>query len=182
MLDSVFALSEGGFSLYSRSVSSPCSGNEARGSTKLFHQLSLASLSPLTLSLHEQTAPASFPVHLHHRLLHFLLLWHCQSDGGKHLSCVNWPQWHCSITVGARAISRSNPLHLTTAIRPQGPALTAQAGRPNNMASLRNPYTSRCIDWDESMPLRHNTAQQPKSMEWHDAIYKQTNNKLNLHY
>ncbi len=111
-----------------------------------------------------------------------LLLWHCQSDGGKHLSCVNWPQWHCSITVGARAISRSNPLHLTTAIRPQGPALTAQAGRPNNMASLRNPYTSRCIDWDESMPLRHNTAQQPKSMEWHDAIYKQTNNKLNLHY
>lgn len=66
------ALSEGGFSLFSRIVSSPRSRKEARGSTKLFHQLSLASLSPLTLSLHEQTAPASFPVHLYHRLLHFL--------------------------------------------------------------------------------------------------------------
>lgn len=63
------ALSEGGFGLFSRSVFSPCSGEEAGGSTKLFHQLSLVSLSPLTLSL--QTVPAQFPVHLHHRLLHF---------------------------------------------------------------------------------------------------------------
>lgn len=93
------------------------------------------------------------------------------SIGGKHLSCVNWPQWHCSITAGARAISRSKPAPPHCALphnsnqtkkRPQGPALTAQAGRPNNMASLRNRYTSRCIDWDESMPLRHNTAEQPE--------------------
>lgn len=137
------ALSEGGFGLFSQCFLSP----QAGGSIKLFHQLSLPSLSPLTLSVHEQTMPSLFPVHLHHRPLHFL-------------SCVNWPQWHCSITAGARAISRSNQLYQMKK-RPQGPSLTAQAGRPNNMASQRNRYTSRCIDWDESLPLRHNTADQP---------------------
>ncbi len=127
--------------MFSRSVSSPCSGKEARGSTKLFHQLSLSLLlSPLTLSLHEQTAPASFPVHLHHLLLRFLHQpspLRCQSDGGKHLSCVIGLSGTVGITAGARAISRSNPLTSQQQSDRQGPGANCSGRRPNNMVSLR---------------------------------------------
>lgn len=94
---------------------------------------------------------------LHRRLRQTFLL-PCQSGGGKHLSCVNWPQWYCSITAGVRAISRSKPARPhnsnQTEMRPQGSTLTAQAGRPNNVASLRNRYVSR---WGFK---RHYTAEQ----------------------
>lgn len=86
----------------------------------------------------------TFSAHLHRLRQAFLLP--CQSGGGKHLSCVNWPQWYCSITAGVRAISRSKPARPRysnqTEMRPQGSTLTAQAGRPSNVASLRNQYVS----------------------------------------